>query len=212
MRQGNGRNWRVSLDLNGLLTNKTVITVSGSHKGVGKTALSEILLATLPHFTAIKITMTSTDVGLFEDEEHLMVAETDTFRMKKSGAEKVLWIRTTADQLTDLMIKALKRVGDKNRLLIEGNSILQYINPTLACFVTTSTIDNMKTSRTQALEKAHLCVINLMGKLADTTLLVDRIKRANPSIELFSFNLIDSLHKTGIEFKRFKTFVQDWLN
>ena len=200
------------MDLNGLLTTKKVITVSGSHKGVGKTALSEILLSTLPHFTAIKITMTSRDIGLYDNEEHLMIADTDTFRMKKSGAEKVLWIRTTEDEITDLMLKALERAGDTHRLLIEGNSILQYINPTLACFVTTATIDNMKTSRIEALEKADLCVLNLMDNCSDAVLLADKIKRVNPSIEIFSFNLIDKSHRTGTEFKRFVSFVQEGLN
>ena len=200
------------MDLKETLTTKKVITVSGSHKGVGKTALSEILLTNLPHFTAIKITVTSSDIGLYDDEEHLMVAETDTFRMMKSGAEKVLWIRTPEDEITGHMIKALDRVGDNNRLLIEGNSILRYINPTLACFVTSSTIDNMKTSRIQALEKADLCVVNLMNNVSVTGLLADKIKRVNPSIEIFPFNLIDKFHRTAPEFKRFISFVQDCLN
>jgi predicted GTPase len=200
------------VDLNGSLITKKVITVSGSHKGVGKTALSEILLSTLPHFTAIKITMTSRDIGLYDNEEHLMIADTDTFRMKKSGADKVLWIRTTEDEMTDLMLKALERVGDTHRLLIEGNSILQYINPTLDCFVTTATIDNMKTSRIHALEKADLCVLNLMDNGSDKSLLAGKIKRVNPSIEIFSFNLINNSHRTGTEFKRFVSFVQDCVN
>lgn len=200
------------MDLSGLLTTKKVITVSGSHKGVGKTALSEILLANLPHFTAIKITMTSETLGFFEDDEHLMVADTDTFRMRVSGAEKVLWIRTTEDHLVDLMEKALDRVGDTHGLLIEGNTILRYINPTLACFVTNATIDNMKTSRIQALEKADLCVLNLKNNFTDTGHLGDKIKRVNPSIELFSFNLIDKTHRTGTECKRLIAFVQDCLN
>jgi hypothetical protein len=200
------------VDLNESLIAKKVITVSGSHKGVGKTALSEILLSTLPHFNAIKITMTSRDIGLYDDEEHLMMADTDTYRMKKSGAEKVVWIRTTEVEITDLMLKALDRVGDTHRLLIEGNSILHYINPTLACFVTTGSIDNMKTSRIQALEKADLCVLNLMDNCFDTNLLADKIKKVNPSIEMFSFNLIDTSHRTATVFKRFVSFVQGCLN
>ncbi len=200
------------MDLNHPLTTKKVITVSGSHKGVGKTALSEILLANLPHFTAIKITMTSREIGLYEDDEHLMVADTDTFRMKKSGAEKVLWIRTTEDEITDLMVEALKRVGDKNRLLIEGNTILRYINPTLACFVTTASIDTMKPSRITALEKADLCVLNLWNYPNDCGTLRKKIKKVNPSIEFFSFNLIDQTHRNGTELKRFIAFVQEFLN
>ena len=197
------------MDLNGLLTTKKVITVSGSHKGVGKTALSETLLANLPRFTAIKITMSAQDIGLYDDAGHLMVPDTDTYRMKKSGAEKVLWIRTTEDEITGLMIKALKRVGDKNsRLLIEGNSILQYINPTLACFVTTASIDSMKPSRIKALKKADLCVINLWNNSVKLDALREKIKQFNPSIHLFSLNLIDKTCPPSTEFKRFIAHVQ----
>lgn len=156
--------------------------------------------------------MTSREIGLYEDDEHLMVADTDTFRMKKSGAEKVLWIRTTEDEITDLMVEALKRVGDKNRLLIEGNTILRYINPTLACFVTTASIDTMKPSRITALEKADLCVLNLWNYPNDCGTLRKKIKKVNPSIEFFSFNLIDQTHRNGTELKRFIAFVQEFLN
>ena len=199
------------MDLNGPLTAKKVITVSGSHKGVGKTALSEILLTSLPHFTAIKITMTTKDIGLYEDDEHLMVADTDTFRMKASGAEKVLWIRSTEDQITVLMLKALERVGDASRLLIEGNTILRHLNPTLACFVATATIDTMKPSRITALKKADLCVLNVRNSDNDQNVLREKIIKVNPSIKLFSFNLIDKTLRTGIEFKRFIDFVQHCL-
>ena len=200
------------MDLNLPLATKKVITVSGSHKGVGKTALSEILLSYLPHFTAIKITMTSREIGLYEDDDHLMVADTDTFRMKKSGAEQVLWIRTTEEKITDLMAEALERVGDKDCLLIEGNTILRYVNPTLACFVTTASIDTMKPSRITALEKADLCVLNQWENSKDSYELSEKIKKVNPSINLFSFNLINNTQRGCPEFERFMAFVQDSLN
>jgi hypothetical protein len=131
--------------------------------------------------------------------------------MRVSGAEKVLWIRTTEDHLVDLMKKALDRVGDTRGILIEGNTILRYINPTLACFVTTATIDNMKTSRIQALEKADLCVLNIKDTVPNKYAFGEQIKRLNPSLELFSFNLIDKTHRSGTECKRFIAFVQDCL-
>ena len=199
------------MDLNSSIAPRKVITVSGSHKGVGKTALSQILLSNLPHTTAIKITMTSRDIGLYEDEEHLMVAATDTFRMKASGAEKVLWIRSTEDQLTELMFKALKRVSDTSRLLIEGNTILRYVNPTLSCFVTSTSIDTMKPSRITALEKADLCVLNVMDRDSNQNVLGEKIKKVNPSIKLFAFSLIEKTNRNGDEFNRFMAFVHESL-
>ena len=76
-----------------------------------------------------------------------MVPGTDTFRMKQSGAEKVFWIRATDDHIVDFMKDVLGRVGDIRGLLIEGNTILRHLNPTLSCFVTTATLDSMKPSR-----------------------------------------------------------------
>ena len=200
------------MELNGLIDDKKVITVSGSHKGVGKTALSQLLLAHLSRFTAIKITMTGKDTGVYEDLEHLMVPGTDTFRMKESGAEKVFWIRTTDDHIVNLMKQVLGRVGDSSGLLIEGNTILRHLNPTISCFVTTSTLDSMKPSRIHALEKADICVLNQRNGSIPRDALESKLKGINPSIALFSFNLLEGAAGNQSEFQGFLKLVGKRLN
>ena len=200
------------MELNGSIGDKKVITVSGSHKGVGKTALSQLLLAHLPRFTAIKITMTGKDTGVYEDKEHLMVPGTDTFRMKESGAEKVFWIRATDDHIVTLMQHVLGRVGDSSGLLIEGNTILRHLNPTLSCFVTTSTLDSMKPSRLNALENADICVLNQRDGSIPRDALQEKLKAINPSIALFSFNLLERAARNKSEFDGFLKLVGERLN
>ncbi|MCK5009942.1 MAG: hypothetical protein KAS98_05615, partial [Deltaproteobacteria bacterium] len=81
------------MEFTGFPDDMKVVTVSGAQKGVGKTALAEILLKNLPGFAAIKITMTDLYTSVSEDDEDIMIPDTDTFRMKKSGAEKVVWVK-----------------------------------------------------------------------------------------------------------------------
>ena len=199
------------MELNGSIGNKKVVTVSGSHKGVGKTAISQILLSHLPRFTAIKITMTGKDTGIYEDAGHLMVPGTDTFRMMQSGAEKVLWIRTTEDRIVYFIKDALGRVGDIRGILIEGNTILRHLNPSLSCFVTTASLDSMKPSRTNALKKADLCVLNERSGAITRDALYEKLKLINPSIALFSFNLLEQTGTNHREFNRFLRCVDERL-
>ena len=199
------------MELNGSIGGKKVITVSGSHKGVGKTSLSEILLTHLPRFTAIKITMTGKDTGVYEDNAHLMVPGTDTFRMKESGAEKVFWIRATDDHIVNFMKDVLGRAGDIRGLLIEGNTILHHLNPTLSCFVTASTLDSMKPSRLNALKNADICVLNQREGSFTLDALQEKLQLINPSLALFSFNLLDQSGTKNNEYDRFLRCVQDRL-
>ena len=200
------------MELNGSLGVKKVITVSGSHKGVGKTSLSQFLLAHLPRYTAIKITMTGKDTGVYEDSAHLMVPGTDTFRMKQSGAEKVFWIRATDDQIVALMKQVLGRVGDISGLLIEGNTVLRHLKPTLSCFVTTSTLDSMKPSRIHALENADICVLNQREGSISCDALKPKLDTINPSIALFSFSLLEGAAANSHDFNGFLKYVGERLN
>ena len=200
------------MELNGSVGDKKVITVSGSHKGVGKTSLSQVLLAHLPRYTAIKITMTGKNTGVYEDNAHLMVPGTDTFRMKQSGAEKVFWIRATDDQIVDLMKQVLGRVGDISGLLIEGNTVLRHLKPTLSCFVTTATLDSMKPSRIHALENADICVLNQRDGSITRDALQPKLEAINPSIALFSFSLLEGADTNTPECDGFLKFVGERLN
>jgi len=176
------------VELNKLIVNMKVITVSGAHKGVGKTLLTELLLRNLTGFAAIKITMTDLQTSVTDDKEEVMIPGKDTFRMKRSGAEKVVWVKATEESLQEAMEHALGMVGKPKGLLIEGNSILRYLNPEIAFFVIDSTIDSMKQSRVSALKKADVCVINQKNgaKISEDTL--QELNKLNPKMKIFNFD------------------------
>lgn len=91
------------MELHDLIGDMKVVTVSGARKGVGKTVLAELLLRNMYGFAAIKITMTTMYTSVSDNEEEIMVPEKDTFRLKKSGAEKVVWVRATERLLQEAM-------------------------------------------------------------------------------------------------------------
>ena len=188
-----------------------VVTVSGAQKGVGKTALAEILLNNLPGFAAIKITMTDLYTSVSENERDIMIPDTDTFRMKKSGAEKVVWVKATEKLLHDAMERALEKISNHKGVLIEGNSILEYINPTLAFFVVNNSIDNMKPSRIRALKKADICVINQKNGSAFNDVMLDKIKSINPKIKMLSFDFLSVDHKDNEDIKKLKMYLKNIL-
>lgn len=186
-----------------------VITVSGAHKGVGKTALAEILLSNLPGFAAIKITMTDLYTRVSENDDDIMSPDTDTYRMKKSGAEKVVWIQSTDELLRDAMEQALEKISNHKGVLIEGNSILEYIKPTLAFFVVMDSIDQMKPSRISALKKADICVINQKKGSSFNDTIPETIKSINSKINILSFDLLSADQTNNEDIKKLKTYLND---
>ena len=179
------------MQLGDLIGDRRLVTVSGARKGVGKTALAEILLRNLPHFAAIKITITDKDVAVTDDERDIMAPSTDTCRMKQSGALKVVWVRSTEDHLHDSMIVALGKMVPCKGILIEGNSILKHVSPTVAFFVIAPPFDTMKPSRVHALKNADIAVINQVQGLGPDRDLLKRIEDFNPRLTLLRINLLD---------------------
>ena len=188
-----------------------MVTVSGAQKGVGKTALAEILLNNLPGFAAIKITMTDLYTSISDDEKDIMFPDTDTFRMKKSGAEKVVWVKATDELLQDAMEQAFGKISNYKGVLIEGNSILEYVNPTLAFFVINGSIDNMKPSRIRALKKADICVVNQKKGSAFNDATLTKIKSINLKVNILSFNFLTADHKNNEDIKKLKMYLMNML-
>lgn len=188
---GHGQHRGVRLQLGDLIGDRRLVTVSGARKGVGKTALAEILLRNLPHFAAIKITITDKDVAVTDDERDIMVPSTDTCRMKQSGALKVVWVRSTEDHLHDSMIVALGKMVPCKGILIEGNSILKQVSPTVAFFVIAPPFDTMKPSRVHALKNSDIAVINQVQGMGPDRDLLKRIEDFNPRLTLLRLNLLD---------------------
>ena len=154
-----------------LLKNFKTITVSGLHSNIGKTLLSEHLLSLSENTAAIKMTTTDFDTFITDKEDTIMVEGKDTWRLKKSGASKVIWINSTEDHTLDSFETSLGLIGNYKKVLIEGNSILKYVTPDLSFFICDSKIldyENVKPSRKLALNKADIIINNIRGGTIDT--------------------------------------------
>ena len=117
-----------------------IITVSGLYSGIGKTELCGHIVSLMPGSAAIKVTINDHTTEVLDDDASIMVAGKDTWRLKTSGAAQVVWVRAQEEHLKEALADALRRVGANPRLLIEGNSMLGHITPTVAVFICDSRI------------------------------------------------------------------------
>jgi hypothetical protein len=173
------------------LTQKKIMTVSGSHSGIGKTLLAEYLLSLLQDFAAIKISIEDFFTAVSCDDATIMVPGKDTFRLKTSGAKQVIWVRSPEHNLMESMEQACSLLVDCAGVLIEGNSILTYINPDLAFFVYGGELQTLKPSRLYALQKARIIINNLRDESEQTAAIEKSLRSLNPAAVVVSLNLSD---------------------
>jgi hypothetical protein len=120
-----------------------------------------------------------------------MVPGKDTFRLKSSGAKQVIWVRSPEHTLMDAMSQACSLLVDCAGVLIEGNSILTYINPDLAFFVFSGELQTLKPSRLYALQKARVIINNLRDESAETAEIEKNLRSLYPAAAVVSLNLSD---------------------
>lgn len=188
--------------LQNLIGERRVVTVSGSRKGAGKTALAEILLRHLRTFAAIKITVTDDEMLITDDDRVISAPSTDTCRMKESGAVKVVWVRSPEDQLIDAVSVALSKMNHCSGILIEGNSILRHLTPTISFFVVKPPFAAMKPSRVHALQKADVCVMNRIRGVDGGAELMQRVREMNAGLIFLSLNLLDPAGPNNHDYAR----------
>jgi len=179
------------MSLSSCLTHKKIITVSGSHSGIGKTLLAEYLLSLLQDFAAIKVSIEDFFTAVSCDDATIMVPGKDTFRLKTSGAKQVIWVRSPEHNLMESMEQACSLLVDCAGVLIEGNSILTYINPDLAFFVYGGELQTLKPSRLYALQKARIIINNLRDESEQTAAIEKSLRSLNPAAVVVSLNLSD---------------------
>jgi len=173
------------------VSGQKIITISGLYSGIGKTLLSECIVAIVPAMAAIKITINDFRTEISEDDSTIMVEGKDTWRLKTSGAGKVIWIQSTEANLHTVLPEALIRTAGFARILIEGNSVLQHIKPDIGIFLCDEKILNanaLKPSRLEALKMADVVINNIRTNTMKTNGEVEKkirkIKTIAPVIPL----------------------------
>jgi molybdopterin-guanine dinucleotide biosynthesis protein len=172
-----------------------VITISGLYSGIGKTELCCSIVSLLPGCAAIKVTINDQVTELLDDQASIMVAGKDTWRLKTSGAAQVVWLRAQEEHLKEALAVALKRVGSNPRLLIEGNSVLAHITPTVAVFMCDKRICTdkpLKPSRAAALAKADIIIHNMRtGIDAAEAAVTETVGQYNPTARVATLDVTD---------------------
>lgn len=136
-----------------------IISVTGSHSGVGKTTLCSILLGEFKGFGAVKFTKTRRYTSIIDDVKVLSQPDKDTAILLESGAERVIWVKSPVDSLREVLPIALSRMSDLKGIIVEGNSPVDFLNPDLVIFIT-DIGGETKPSALRVREKADIFIIN----------------------------------------------------
>ena len=78
---------------------------------------------------------------------------TDTARLRKAGAKKVIWLKATLKGLKEGLKRSFLELKDSKGLVIEGTSVLRYLKPDLAIY-----IDDGKTRLRPAAKEADIII------------------------------------------------------
>ena len=116
----------------------TSILVSSKRKGLGKTTLIKKFIKNLRgDIVVIKSSIHDEYDGfkLIEDNNIIKEDNTDTNIFDKAGAEKVYYLKSNKDSLKEGVKKSLNKIKEYDYLIVEGNSIIEFINFNLVFYL-----------------------------------------------------------------------------
>jgi len=164
---------------------KIIVAVSGFSSNVGKTTLVCELLRQLPGWEAIKLTRghyrsCGRDPAgccvsdLLRDEpvvrsgrEANYQADKDTGRFWDAGASNVHWVIVKDDQVERGIEEALGCV-EADGVIVEGNSLLEYVTADLAIMCARAQGGTIKSSARKALAKSDFLYLSTLDGNAST--------------------------------------------
>lgn len=119
-----------------------MIGVSASSSKAGKTTLISLMLESSCIKTAVIKTAINNDLDQYKVVNNPKIINkegTDTGRFKKHGANKVILMQTPAAQIPSAYQLAESLLTDDiERLFIEGNTIINFLNPNLLFYLNNS--------------------------------------------------------------------------
>jgi len=180
-----------------------IVSVTGAHSKVGKTTLCSILLENLSGFGAIKFTKTPLYTSVIDDPDVIMQKDKDTAIMSRSGAEKVVWVKSSGSALEDDLRLAMSRMKGLKGVVVEGNSPAHYLNPHLIIFIIGED-GQIKHSAREVSEKADVIVINSSKKLKSPSLIIPLSQKNARAFQ------IDLIKKQG-EIDKFIPYIKKYI-
>lgn len=155
-----------------------IVVIGGQSRNVGKTSLACGLIAGLPerNWTALKITQFghgfcardgkacdcaagSPDHPYALGRELNAAGNTDTARMLRAGAREVYWLRVLQGRLQDALPLASDRWGADANVLIESNSVLEFLEVDLYLPVVDAAVEDFKPSALRLLPRADALAV-----------------------------------------------------
>ncbi len=149
------------------------LVVGGQSRNVGKTSLACSLIRAMPErgWTAVKITQFGHGICSADGKpcdcavdsmEHpfALTAErnddgrSDTSRLLAAGAREVLWLRVAQGRLSEAMPALERRLAECDHVLIESNSVVDFLRPDVYVTVLDERVEDFKASARRLLARA----------------------------------------------------------
>lgn len=158
-----------------------VVVVGGHSRSIGKTSVVANLIARLPqfHWTACKITQfghgfctANGDPCDCQTDEHAIAISaerdpgtgTDSARFLAAGAKRSLWVRTRIGRLAEAMPRIRQEIATAENMIVESNSVLQFLRPDLYLTVLDYGTADFKDSARLFLDRADAVLLRSSGK------------------------------------------------
>jgi hypothetical protein len=158
-----------------------IVVIGGHSRSVGKTSVVAGLIAALPErrWTAFKITQyghgicsangapcdcACADHSWAISEEKDRSGESDTSRFLVAGAVRAWWVRTEQGRLADAMPKVRQLLDQADNVIMESNSVLMFLQPTLYVTVLDPETADFKSSAQEFLDRASAVILHDSGE------------------------------------------------
>jgi hypothetical protein len=162
--------------MNGGQIEPRVLVIGGHSRNIGKTALVVDLIRAFPEaaWTAVKITQYGHGICANNVEgcgcapgEHTVALDaefersnhTDTSRFLVAGAAHSLWLRAKSGRLAEAMPLLRERLAGAGNVILESNTVLQFLRPALYLVVLDPAQEDFKPSAQMALDRASAFVL-----------------------------------------------------
>lgn len=145
-----------------------IVVVGGQASRIGKTSLVTALIRAFPEarWTAVKISLHEhgIDAGIALstqaiEEEQDRSGETDTSRFLVAGAVRAFWVRCLPARLGETFSALQQVLEDDRHVIIESNSILQFLQPDLYLLLLDAAQVDFKESARAHLSRADALVL-----------------------------------------------------
>jgi LAO/AO transport system kinase len=152
-----------------------IIGIGGAHSSCGKTTLASAIIKSLadgspfaplrakPRIAAIKYTKEAFCSSLIADDAALYEKGKDTGRLSSAGADKVLWIKSPAEVLAEMLPAVMERLSGFECIVVEGNSAVELAESDIVIFITGRPHEPAKASAARLFGMADIIVSNHEG-------------------------------------------------